>query len=332
MPDDSGAPVQQMPQRRYLRDIKVPQRFYNRHLTGFETLDVVFGGEQAGVLPGGAYLVTGMPGAGKTTLLLQMIDAYTSFGNLKVLFNIGEESPYQVKMAADRIGVKGDFLLETFDDVNALMAYAVDEGVDMIVQDSLQSLTDIDQSHLHSERLWLEVGKKLIEMSKDFTITSFIVGHVTKGGEIRGKNELVHDADAHIHITLNRDTGNRIVELRKNRFGPAQMPYQFTLDRNGINLQRQPDGTTVDGTRNVQRRQEVMDIIRSLLLRGVPLNGYSAEPNGADAVPELVALGISGGGMRGYLRQVEATLQAEGVLLVNETIAGRRRVRVDVSS
>lgn len=308
---------------RYLRDVKVPQRFYNRHCTGYEILDQVFGGEQPGVLPGGAYLVTGAPGAGKTTLLLQMIDAYVSNSGLKVLFNIGEESPYQVKLLADRIGIKGDFMLETFDDANALIEFAVDNGVDILVQDSLQTLSDIEFAHWHNERLWLEVGKKMIEMSKDFMITSFIINHVTKSGEIRGKNELVHDADAHLAITLNRDTGNRVLNLTKNRFGPAQMPYQFTLDRNGINLVRQPEDGGPEVQRNSQRRQQIIETLRRLIMAGTPLSGYSYEE-----IEDIIALQISGGGMRAYLKTVEQQLKAEGVQLEWVSINRRAHLRL----
>lgn len=310
-----------------LKDVRVPPRFYQRHQTGFEVLDQVFGGDNPGVLPGGAYLVTGTPGAGKSTLLLQMIDAFCRNG-LRTLFNIGEESIYQVKMAADRIKVQGDFEISQFKDVNELIVYATDPDnpFDIIVQDSLQSLDDESlPQHMGDERRWLSIGKKLIELSKDFVITSFIINHVTKDGVIRGKNELVHDADAHVHISISKESGNRVVQLLKNRFGPAQMPYEFVLNAGGIDLTKATEG--VEGSRANQRKERMFEVIEKLLLDGKKLSGYSHEEE-----PEIVELGISGGAMRAALRMVAKRLADRGLLVKTCVINRREHTYVEPTS
>lgn len=309
-----------------LKDVKVPNRFYQRHQTGFEVLDQVFGGDNPGVLPGGAYLVTGMPGSGKSTLLLQMIDAWTRQG-LRVVYNIGEESIYQVKMAADRIKVSGDFEVTQFKDATELIMYVTDplNPVDIVVQDSLQSLADETCPWTSDERRWLHIGKRLIEMSKDHIVTTFVINHVTKDGAIRGKNELVHDADAHVHISISKESGNRIVALMKNRFGPAQMPYEFVLNAGGIDLTRASEG--VEGTRANQRKEQMFEVIEKLLLDGKKLSGYSHEEE-----PEIVALGISGGAMRAALRMVSKKLGEKGFTVRTEHINRREHTYVEKTS
>lgn len=310
-----------------LKDVRVPNRFYQRHQTGFEVLDQVFGGENPGVLPGGAYIVTGTPGAGKSTLLLQMVDALTRAGK-RVLFNIGEESIYQVKMAADRIQVTGEFEISQFKDVNELIEYATDplNPFDIVVQDSLQSLSDAAlPEHIGDESRWLKIGKKLIEMSKDFIITSFIINHVTKTGVIRGKNELVHDSDAHLHISINKDSGNRVLQLMKNRFGPAQMPYEFVLNSGGIDLTKASEG--VEGSRANQRKEQMFEVIEKLLLEGKKLSGYSHEEE-----PEIMALGISGGAMRAALRMVSKKLGDRGMLVKTCVLNRREHTYVEATS
>lgn len=310
-----------------LKDVRVPSRFYQRHQTGFEVLDQVFGGENPGVLPGGAYLMTGMPGAGKSTLILQMVDAFSRMG-LRTLVNIGEESIYQVKMAADRIKVQGEFEISQFREVNELIEYATDplHPVDIFVQDSLQSLDDAAlPPHMGDERRWLSIGKKLIEMSKDFIITSFIINHVTKDGIIRGKNELVHDADAHVHISISKESGNRVIQLMKNRFGPAQMPYEFTLNSGGIDLTKASEG--VEGSRANQRKERIFEVIEKLLLAGKKLSGYSHEEE-----TEIVELGISGGAMRAALRMVARRLQERGLLVKTCVINRREHTYVEATS
>lgn len=309
-----------------LKDVRVPPRFYQRHQTGFEVLDQVLGGDNPGVLPGGAYLVTGTPGAGKSTLLLQMIDAFCRNG-LRTLFNIGEESIYQVKMAADRIKVQGDFEISQFRDINDLIVYATDpeHPFDIIVQDSLQSLDDGSIGPTSDERRWLHIGKRLIDVAKDFVITTFIINHVTKDGVIRGKNELVHDADAHLHISISKDSGNRVVQLMKNRFGPAQMPYEFVLNAGGIDLTKATEG--VEGTRANQRKERIFEVIEKLLLDGRKLSGYSHEEE-----PEIKDLDISGGAMRAALRMVAKRLQERGLLVKTEHINRREHTYIEKTS
>lgn len=306
-----------------LRDVVVPKKFYERIKTGSEVLDNVFGGDRLpGIMPGGQYLFTGTSGAGKSTFSLQLADALARAG-LSVLYNLGEETKYQVKIAADRIKIGGNFPISEFDDVNELLIYVLENDIDVLFQDSLQSLTDALDPDMYGPKLWLHIGKKLLTL-KDNDVTTFMVGHVTKGGEFAGKNELKHDVDAHVHMTLNKDNGNRILEFTKNRFGPAQMPYEFVLSADGLDLKQVAEGTTPEGTKRTMVRDEFVEAIKKLMVDGVKLSGYSHEE-----LDELKKFNRSGGFMRGALRIAIKELEANGAKVVTGKINNREHSWVE---
>ena len=78
----------------------------HRYFTGIGELDNVLGG---GLVKGSVVLLSGDPGIGKSTILLQICQ--TLGQNLRVLYVSGEESPHQIKLRADRLGVNTDHLL-----------------------------------------------------------------------------------------------------------------------------------------------------------------------------------------------------------------------------
>ena len=73
-----------------------------RARTGLGEFDRVTGG---GLVPGSAILVGGDPGIGKSTLLLQVAARLASTG-APVVYLSGEEAPAQVRMRAERLGLK----------------------------------------------------------------------------------------------------------------------------------------------------------------------------------------------------------------------------------
>lgn len=307
-----------------LCDIRVPARFYQRHRTGLEVLDQALGGDSPGALPGGSYLMTGMPGAGKTTLLIQMVDAFSKMG-VRTLLNVGEQSLCMVKMAADRIGISGQFEVQAIREVNELIDHAMQGEFAIVAQDSLPSLRDDEFPNLGREATLQQVAAKLLSLSTTFTMTTFIVNHVTKAGDMRGSLTLAHDADAHMHLSLSKESGNRIVELKKNRFGPAAIPYEFTMSSRGLDLRKLVGGEEPTARSN-DRRDILFGTIRSLLLAGHKLSGYSHEEE-----RELIELHISGGAMRAALRLVAKGLQAEGARVITAIINRREHTYVDTT-
>lgn len=299
-----------------LGDIKVPARFYNRISTGVPALDEVFGGaEMPGLLPGCSVLFTGIPGAGKSTLCLQLADLFQRAGR-SVLYNMGEENVYMVKMRADRLGLRQRFCTSSFSETEKLIDYCLETGVEILFQDSLQSLRD---GELSGNRLLKQVTKKMHNLSKDDEVNVFLIGHVTKGNIFAGPQEVKHDLDAHAHLKMD-DGGLRTLELEKNRFGPAMIPYSLTMGAQGLDLQMLPS-TTVEvregpqGTsRASERRERIARLIRDRLLAGDSLSGYCFERLGADC---------SGGFWRALVMKVTDQLRTEGVNVVERRIEGR---------
>jgi predicted ATP-dependent serine protease len=302
-----------------LRDVVVPQKFFNRMQTGVTALDTIFGGESTpGILRGTAALFTGMPGAGKSTMALQLADVLKKKTGMRIFYNVGEENKYMVKIAADRIGIEGNFDLGKIEEVDALYSFCLETRVDVLFVDSLQSMHDGD---LSGAKLLKSVTKKLISLSKDYDITVIIIGHITKGGGFAGPQELVHDVDAHMHLQLNVESGNRILEMRKNRFGPSLVPYEFALSANGLDftpLQVDEQGT---GGKIGQRREQTKALIKEQLLAGEKIGGYCFQRLGVNC---------SGGFWRGMLKAACDELKADGHVIGEVRIEGKAHSFLEV--
>ena len=304
-----------------LRDIVVPKKFYNRLSLGVQVLDEVFGGmDFPGVMRGATYLLTGSPGAGKSTMCLQLADLLQQKGGQNVLYNIGEESKYMIKMRADRIGLKGEFCITQKTDVDDVIKFARETGVEVLFQDSLQSLKSGD---LSGPRLQKTIVKKLHTFAKESDTTVVIVGHITKAGGFAGPQELKHDVDGHAHLHMNKDTGNRIFELQKNRFGPAGMPYEFTLSANGLDFSAVVETDPKElpkSQRGKDRQTEIVNLIKEKLLAGEALSGYCFERLEVDC---------SGGYWRGMLVKASKELQAAGHRVLERVVDRRAHIYVE---
>lgn len=298
-----------------LGGIKVPQRFFSRLSLGVPILDELFGGaEMPGILPGTSFLFTGVPGAGKSTMALQIADYFQRKGH-SVLYNMGEENKNMVKLRADRIGLKQEFCIAQFQQVDRLVKYCRETGVEVLIQDSIQSLRD---SELDGVKMLKSVVKKLQLLSKESETTMFLVGHSTKSGQFAGPQEIKHDVDAHAHLTL-AESGNRIVELQKNRFGPASVPYEFALSASGLDFQQISSPTTdvregSGASKTQQRKDAISKTIREALLAGDKISGYCFERLKADC---------SGGFWRVMVMKVCQQLTEEGHEIVEAKQAGR---------
>lgn len=307
-----------------LRDVRIPAKFYDKIKTTSQVLDEIFGGpEHPGIMRGTCNLFTGVPGAGKSTMSLQLAELLQLQGH-RVLYNIGEENEVMVKIAANRLGIRGEFPISKFEEVEELRKYVIEEGVDVLFQDSLQSMSD---GQLTGNKLLKSVVKQVVQLSKDETTTIFLIGHATKGGDFAGPARIKHDADAHIHLSLDPESGCRTFQLQKNRFGPALVPYQFSLSATGLDFQQADDRAVVVGSRIDDKKAATIQTIRDLLVAGKKLSGYSYEEE-----PELIALGLSGGFMRAMLRMTCNQLKAEGMTVGSCTINRREHSYVELES
>lgn len=291
-----------------LKDIVVPDRFYKRIDVGVPVLNEIFGGqEMPGILRSTSFLFTGMPGAGKSTLSLQLADLLQRHAGQSVLYNVGEENKYMVKMRADRLGLTKNFCLSQYDNVEELREYCDKNGVEVLFQDSLQSLRFRD---LEGNKLLRALGEYVVQWKEASDITMFLIGHITKGGEFAGPMSLKHDLDAHMHLKCSKDTGGRVLELLKNRFGPATIPYEFPLNTSGIDFVRPAaqlrvlDGSNVISMgKATQRKEETLKLIKDKLLAGEKISGYCFERFNVDC---------SGSYWRGMLAKASQQLTQEG--------------------
>ena len=199
---------------------------------GIEELNRVLGG---GVVPGSVILIGGDPGIGKTTLLLQTL---ASLGTAKQvgLYVSGEESPQQIKMRADRIGIQSPNLyVAAATSLEEIFKVAEQMNPGVIVVDSIQTVfTQELTSAPGSVSQVQEVGCRLMWYAKRTHVPIFIIGHVTKEGVIAGPRLLEHIVDTVLYFEGDKGQSYRILRAVKNRFGPTNEIGVFEMKDEGL--------------------------------------------------------------------------------------------------
>lgn len=320
-----------------LRDVKVPEKFFNRMAMGVSVLDELFGGQDwPGVLPGTSILFTGMPGAGKSTAALQFADLLQQNAGRNILYNVGEENEFMVKMRADRLGINGNFGLSVIEDVDELIKTCQETGVEVLFQDSLQTLRLADESDISRQDRLRAIAKKLHKFAKDNDVTVWIIGHITKGGEFAGPMEIKHDVDVHAHLRLNPETMAREFMLTKNRFGPAGIPYECNLTAKGMDFsamalvpEKPGEEGPKAGGKAGERREAVKKLIKDALLKGERVSGYCAA-RFTDPFTNKMGVDCSGGFWRAMLERVRSELAAEGHVIGEAKVDGRTHIFVEI--
>src|SRR5712691_5622237 len=207
--------------------------------TGLDELDRVLGG---GLVPGAVVLLAGEPGVGKSTLLLEAGALAAESGT--VLYVTGEESAAQVKLRADRIGaVSENLYLAAETDFEALLAHVEAVSPALLIVDSVQTITaagiDAAPGGVTQVR---EITSALMALAKQRTLTTVLVGHVTKDGAIAGPRSLEHLVDVVLHFDGDRHGQLRMVRALKNRFGPTDEIGCFELGEYGLIGLADPSG------------------------------------------------------------------------------------------
>ncbi|MGI9419336.1 MAG: DNA repair protein RadA [Geminicoccaceae bacterium] len=205
----------------------------NRLATGIDELDRVLGG---GLVKGSAVLIGGDPGIGKSTLVLQASSALASAG-LSVAYVSGEESVDQVQLRASRLGLQGlplqlaaatsvGDIIHTFDSADA---------PDLLVIDSIQTMfvDNIDSAPGTVTQLRTS-AHELVRFAKRRGTALFLIGHVTKDGQIAGPRLLEHMVDAVLYFEGERGLQFRILRAVKNRFGAANEIGVFEMAEEGL--------------------------------------------------------------------------------------------------
>lgn len=214
-----------------------------RIMCGISELDRVLGG---GIVQGSLVLVGGEPGIGKSTILLQLIKSLekdTSF-----FYVSGEESEKQLKMRADRLGIKEDFYLLTETDINSVIKNAQDIKPDILIVDSVQTMYNPEISSAPGTVSQVrDVTLSLMKFAKENSIAVFLVGHVTKDGNLAGPKVLEHMVDCVLHFEGERHQSHRILRAVKNRFGSTNEIGVFEMTGEGLKEVKNPSSMMLDG-------------------------------------------------------------------------------------
>ena len=202
-----------------------------RTSTGFGELDRVLGG---GLVKGSLVLLGGEPGIGKSTLILQICNKIKGEG--KVLYVSGEESAEQIKLRADRLGINDDnilFLGET--NIDIVNEAIIELNPKLVIIDSIQTMYSEEiTAAAGSVSQVREITSQVMRVCKLRAITTIIIGHVTKEGNIAGPRVLEHMVDTVLYLEGERYFSYRILRGVKNRFGSTNEIGMFEMREEGM--------------------------------------------------------------------------------------------------
>jgi DNA repair protein RadA/Sms len=227
-----------------INTVQVPEVLRKRVATGIDYLDGVWGGQ--GLTPSCVTLFTGAPGAGKTTMMLTMANGLAA-GKHLVVFNTAEESLYQIKLHSERLNLRAPFKLgeEThvptlLENCDKLRAQVPDKHFVLIV-DSLQTLNDGKYGDFTNSKTPGRALEMITKWAKENNTIPIVIGQVGKDGKFKGENELRHEVDAHLELSidLNKKSetfGLRVLQMSKNRFGGGGYQYFLGLEKGGFTI------------------------------------------------------------------------------------------------
>lgn len=200
--------------------------------TGIKELDRVLGG---GIVPGSMVLVGGDPGIGKSTLLLQVCQKLAE-QNRKIMYISGEESLRQIKMRATRIGeFTSSLLLLCETNLESIKAVIEREKPEVVIIDSIQTMYNEEVSSAPGSVSQVrESTGVLMQIAKGMGVSVFIVGHVTKDGNVAGPRVLEHMVDTVLYFEGDRHASYRILRGVKNRFGSTNEIGVFEMQQKGL--------------------------------------------------------------------------------------------------
>ena len=260
-------------------------------------LNRVLGG---GVVPGSVALLTGEPGVGKSTLLLQLAQSLASSTvksgagqeSAPVLYVTGEESPVQVKLRAQRMGIEGKgILLLAETDVDTILEQLAEKQPCLVIIDSIQTLhCDSEASGPGSVGQVRECGLRLLRWAKSQGKPVFLSGHMTKDGTLAGPRVLEHLVDVVLHLESQESGGFRVLRAAKNRFGSTDETGVFQMTELGLDDVSDPSRALLSQRAGSQLGSIVTPVLegsRALLLEVQALTNFSQLP-----APRRVANGV----------------------------------------
>ncbi len=200
-----------------------------RLVTHDQEINRVLGG---GIVLGSLILIGGQPGIGKSTLLLQL----TTHINKKVLYISGEESEEQIKMRADRLGKSNpESYIYTETNIVKILKQAKKLQPDILIIDSIQTVSSpFIESTPGTVSQVRECTGELQRFAKETKIPVFIIGHITKEGNIAGPKLLEHIVDVVLQFEGDQNYSYRIIRTLKNRFGSTDEIGIYEMQVSGL--------------------------------------------------------------------------------------------------
>lgn len=227
--------IQKIPDKKKYKDpISIDQisgESWTRVSTGFSELDLVLGG---GIVPGSLVLVGGEPGVGKSTLVLEMGRHISKQG--KVLYISGEESAAQIGIRAKRMGITSESILlsseiyaesivQMISDLRPQVVFI--DSIQTIIKESLVNQAGTVTQLRESSQVFLETAKRT-------GVPIFLIGHITKEGQIAGPKVLEHLVDTVLYFEGDKLNYYRMVRAVKNRFGSVGDSAIFEMNAKGL--------------------------------------------------------------------------------------------------
>ena len=259
-------------------------------------LNRVLGG---GIVPGSVALLTGEPGVGKSTLLLQLAHSLASSpaphsagAAGPVMYVTGEESPAQVKLRAERMGIDGQgILLLAETDVDAVLEHLQEGQPSLVIVDSIQTLhCEGEPGGPGSVGQVREAGLRLLRWAKTNHRPVFVSGHMTKDGALAGPRVLEHMVDVVLHLDSQESGTFRVLRAAKNRFGSTDEVGVFQMTEQGLDDVPDPSRAALSPFAGPQLGAVVTPVLegtRALLLEVQALTNFSQLPT-----PRRVANGV----------------------------------------
>lgn len=213
-----------------IKDVNASE--FKRIATNMGELDRLLGG---GLVEGSLLLIGGEPGVGKSTLMLQIANSLAKQG-LTVLYICGEESAEQTSLRARRLGIDDQNLyLLSETGFTAIKAQIDQVKPDVAIVDSVQIVYKQELPSSPGSVVQVrEIATEFMHLSKGHGITTFLIGHVTKSGDLAGPRVLEHLVDAVLEFEGDRQHGFRLLRAAKNRFGTTDEIAIFQMKESGL--------------------------------------------------------------------------------------------------
>ena len=223
-------------------------------------LNRVLGG---GVVPGSVVLFGGEPGIGKSTLMLQIA---LQQKNIKTLYISGEESEQQIRMRAERMGIKNDnlYILAETSMQNIFKQIEMLEP-NFVIVDSIQTMFSAHiESSAGSISQVRECTAELIRFAKESSTPVFLIGHITKDGTLAGPKVLEHMVDTVLQFEGDRHHIYRLLRTLKNRFGSTNELGIYEMSGMGLREVSNPSEILI-----TSREEPVSGVAIATMLEGI---------------------------------------------------------------